>query len=275
MENLQADITKLNQWFQEHPKVLIALSGGVDSCLVAFMARQQLGKNNAIAVISNSASLKQKDLLDARIFADTYDIELVEIDANEIEDINYSSNPVNRCYYCKSNLYNAIQKLLSKYPDFEIINGNNYDDTGDYRPGMKAANEFSVRSPLLECKITKESIRNISKHYKLTVWDKPASPCLSSRFPYGEHITRERLSMVENAENLINKHGFKDVRVRYKNGGASIEVPQKELGLLNKQLSYVIPKLITEYGFSSVKIDNEGLVSGKLNRDIKTDNADN
>ncbi len=269
MENMASQIQELNNWFNKHPKVLIALSGGVDSCLVAYMARQALEKENAIAVISNSASLKTKDLVDAQYFAQKYDIQLIEIDALEIEDENYRANPVNRCYYCKTNLYTSIQKLVdSDYQDYIIVNGNNYDDTGDYRPGMQAADEFRVHSPLLECQISKEAIRNISKYYHLEVWDKPASPCLSSRFPYGESISREKLLMVENAENLLNNKGFKDVRVRYKEGNASIEVPHNEISQLKTLLTPELQQQFSSYGFKGLAIDEEGFVSGKLNRGI-------
>ncbi len=269
MENITSQINHLKNWFKQHTKVLIAFSGGVDSCLVTYMARKVLGKENAVAVISNSASLKAKDLKDAQNFAVKYDIQLIEIDANEINDFNYSSNPVNRCYYCKSHLYNSIQKLITiTYNDFKIVNGNNFDDLGDYRPGMQAADEYKVFSPLLECKINKVSVREISKYYNLELWDKPASPCLSSRFPYGEEITRDKLLKVEKAENLLNTQGFKDVRVRYKNGNASIEVPHLEIHKLKLVLTKQIKQKITGYGFDNLKIDEEGLVSGKLNREI-------
>ncbi|GAF03844.1 ATP-dependent sacrificial sulfur transferase LarE [Saccharicrinis fermentans] len=269
MDKIQTNINKLNSWFSKHTQVLIALSGGIDSCLVAYMARQALGKTNAIAVISNSASLKEKDLVDARDFALNYDIQLIEIDANEINDINYSSNPINRCYYCKSNLYKSIRELANtSYPNYEITNGNNYDDMGDYRPGMQAADEFQVFSPLLECGINKESIRQISQHFNLKIWNKPASPCLSSRFPYGEAITSERLNMIENAENLLNTNGFNEVRVRYRKGNASIEVPHNEIPRLKSIFSKQVQDKIAEFGFKTVHIDEEGLISGKLNRDI-------
>ena len=269
MENIKAYISRLKKWFENHPKLLIALSGGVDSCLVTFMARKYLGKSNAIAIISNSASLKEKDLLDARNFAQHYDINLVEVDAKEINDYNYSSNPTNRCYYCKTNLYQSLESLKkSTYPEYQVVNGNNFDDTGDYRPGMQAANEFKVLSPLLECEITKETIRKVSKYFDLNVWNKPASPCLSSRFPYGEKITIEKLQMVEDAENLLNEKGFYNVRVRYRGGGASIEVPQKEIPSLKLLLDKNIQGQFENFGFNQVKIDEEGFVSGKLNREI-------
>ncbi len=269
MKNTEPLISLFKKWFDSHPKVLVALSGGVDSCLVAYMARQQLGKDNAISVISNSASLKKKDLSDAQHFCQQYDIKLIEIDANEISDFNYSSNPVNRCYYCKSRLYTSIIELIEReYPRFEIINGNNFSDLGDYRPGIEAANENKVLSPLADCKLDKETIRAISKQYNLSVWDKPASPCLSSRFPYGESITEHKLKMVEMAENMLNDKGFEDVRVRYKAGNASIEVPANEI-LKLRQMSTEVNTKLSAYGFKQINIDNEGLVSGKLNREIK------
>ncbi len=269
MDNILESIENIKNWYTNHPKVIVALSGGVDSCLVAYMARQELGKENAISVISNSASLKGKDLIDARSFAEKYDIQLIEIDANEINDPNYTANPVNRCYYCKSNLYKSIQYLVeSSYPTFEILNGNNYSDFGDYRPGIEAANENNALSPLAECHIEKETIRSISKHYNLYIWDKPASPCLSSRFPYGESITIEKLKMVEMAEDLLNSKGFNNVRVRYQKGDASIEVPQNEIHKL-VTIKGEINTQILEYGFKNLKIDEEGFISGKLNRDIK------
>jgi uncharacterized protein len=269
MKNTEPVISLLKKWFDHHPNVLVALSGGVDSCLVAYMARQLLGKDHAISVISNSASLKEKDLSDAQHFCEQYDIKLIEIDANEISDVNYSSNPVNRCYYCKSKLYTSILQLIERdYPGFEIINGNNFSDLGDYRPGIEAANENKILSPLADCNIDKETIRAISKQYNLSVWNKPASPCLSSRFPYGESITKHKLKMVEMAENMLNTKGFEDVRVRYKAGNASIEVPANQIRKL-KLISPEVNNKLSTYGFKQVNIDDEGLISGKLNRDIK------
>ncbi len=261
-------LTKLETWYKAHPKLLIALSGGVDSCLAAYLGQYYLGAENAIAVISNSESLKQKDLIDARKFADSYDIKLEEINAGEINDPNYAANPVDRCYFCKTNLYEAIHHLVKEsYIGFEIANGNNFTDLGDYRPGINAANENQILSPFADCEITKEDIRLLSKHFNLFVWDKPASPCLSSRFPYGEAITIPKLNMIEQAEDYINSLGFKDVRVRYNKGTASIEVPNKEVSKLIENETAVNAQLKT-YGFTNAKIDTEGLVSGKLNRAI-------
>ncbi len=262
-------IQRLKDWFEKRDRVLIAFSGGVDSCLVAYLARKWLGKEQAVAVISNSASLKAKDLEDARRFCATYDIKLEIIDAHEIDDPNYASNPVNRCYYCKTALYDEIFHLeMQKYPGYAILNGNNYSDLGDYRPGLEAAREHEVLSPLSDCKLTKPDIRAIAAHYDLFIWNKPASPCLSSRVPYGEPITREKLRMIEEAENIMNDYGFEEVRVRYMSGKARIEVPGKRIPELKKNIELIAVE-IKKIGFHEVTVDEEGLVSGKLNRAIK------
>ena len=266
MKNLEKNINTLKAWYSKQDKVIVALSGGVDSCLVAYSARKYLGKENAIAVISNSASLKARDLKDAENFCKRYDIQLELIDAKEIEDENYASNPINRCYFCKSALYDELISLIgNKYKGFKILNGNNYSDFGDYRPGLQAADEKAVLSPLADCKLVKEDIRDIAHHFDLFVWDKPASPCLSSRFPYGEAITIQKLRMVEKAEELLYENGFHNSRVRYNKNVAKIEVPNDQIDQLKRKIINIEDKII-EFGFTDCIIDEEGFVSGKLNR---------
>ena len=259
-------IEQLKEWFSRQSKVIVALSGGVDSCLVAFLSRRFLGKEGVIAVISHSASLKLRDLSDARKFCEHYDIALEIIDAREIEDENYASNPINRCYFCKTALYSELVGLISgKYRGYRILNGNNYSDFGDYRPGLQAADEHAVLSPLADCRLNKDDIREIARYFDLFVWDKPASPCLSSRFPYGESITIQKLRMVEKAEDLLYDLGFWDSRVRYYEGTARLEVPAEQVDSLKTMIGQVDSK-IRSFGFTQVIIDEEGLVSGKLNR---------
>ena len=264
-----SSIAALESWFQKTPKVLVALSGGVDSCLVAYLARKYLGKDHAPSVISVSASLKSRDLQIARKFCNRYDIHLEEISGQEINDENYLSNPVNRCFYCKSSLYSSMQGMISNgnYAGYTIVNGNNLTDTGDYRPGLKAASDHSARSPLIECNIVKEEIRRLAKSFDLFVWDKPASPCLSSRFPYGERITREKLQQVEQAEEYLMDLGYVDSRVRYYGHMARIEVGASQVTKLKNEMS-VLSKYFREIGFSQCEVDEEGLVSGKLNRQV-------
>ncbi|GJM30143.1 MAG: TIGR00268 family protein [Cyclobacteriaceae bacterium] len=264
-----SSIAILESWFQKTPKVLVALSGGVDSCLVAFLSRRFLGKASAPAVISVSASLKSRDLLIAREFCDKYDIYLEEISGQEVHDENYLSNPVNRCFYCKSALYTSLRGITDngKYSGYTIINGNNLSDTGDYRPGLKAAKDYSARSPLIECEITKEEIRGLAKSFDLFVWNKPASPCLSSRFPYGERISLDKLRQVEQAEDYLIRLGYPDSRVRYYGEMARIEVASDQVEKLKTDMP-AISNYFSEIGFSKCEVDEEGLVSGKLNRNV-------
>ncbi|MCB0752088.1 MAG: ATP-dependent sacrificial sulfur transferase LarE [Ignavibacteriae bacterium] len=261
-------MNKLEHEIHSYNKTIIALSGGVDSCLVSFLCRKYLGKENAVAVISDSPSLKRIDLDVAIKFCTEHDIEYEIVHTNELNNENYLSNPINRCYFCKSELYDTLHILSNeKYADFEIVNGNNYSDLGDYRPGLKSASENKILSPFISCKIDKNSIRELAKHFNLSVWDKPASPCLSSRFPYGETITKEKLKRVEEAESILNSFGFEDVRVRTTNSIAKIEVPKELIPKLKSSFSKIEKELI-ELGYSQCLIDEEGFVSGKLNRVI-------
>jgi uncharacterized protein len=264
-----SSIAALENWFKKTPKVLVALSGGVDSCLVAFLSRRFLGKVSAPAVISVSASLKTRDLKIAHKFCNKYDIRLEEISGQEINDEKYLSNPIDRCFYCKSSLYISLRGLITdeNYSGYTIINGNNLSDTGDYRPGLKAAKDYSSRSPLIECEIEKEEVRRLAKSLDLFVWDKPASPCLSSRFPYGERISTAKLGQVEQAEDYLISLGYLDSRVRYFGDMARIEVPFNQVSRLKSDMPS-LQKIFSEIGFSTCEVDEEGLVSGKLNRNV-------
>lgn len=265
-------LDKLKEWFRNHPKLIVAFSGGADSCLAAFLGRKFLGKENVIAVISTSPSLKRRDLKLARKFASEYDIKLHEIITGEMQDENYLSNPANRCYFCKSALYKQLAELTnSVFKGYEIINGSNFDDLGDFRPGMDAAKEKEVLSPFVDCKIAKKDIREMSKEFDLFTWDKPASPCLSSRFPYGESISEEKLKQVEKVEDLIMDLGIKDVRVRHYGEEAKVEVPVTEMEKL-KLHAVKIKNTALEIGFDKLSFDEEGLVSGKMNRVLNLDN---
>ncbi len=269
MEKIRVQLDLLQQWFASHERVLIALSGGVDSCLVSYLARHFLGPDQAVAVISHSASLKSSDLEDARAFCAEHDIELEIVDAREIDDPNYASNPNNRCYFCKSALYTTLARLVKeKYPGYAVLNGNNFSDLGDYRPGLEAADEFRVLSPLAECRLSKQDIRALARHFGLSTWDKPASPCLSSRFPYGQPITVERLRQVEAGEVILNQYGFDDVRLRHFGKDARIEVPRHEVARLQGLFPEIRPRILA-LGFEECLIDEEGLISGKLNRALK------
>jgi len=268
MINYSQKLEKIEHWFNENTqKVIVAFSGGVDSCTVAFLARKFLGKENTIAIISSSPSLKQKDLEIANEFCNKYDINLEIIETKEVDDPSYYTNPVDRCYFCKTYLYVELRIIANKYPGSVILNGQNYDDLSDYRPGNKAANEFNVLSPLADCQLSKNDIRELAKYFNLPTWDKPASPCLSSRIPYGQDVTINKLKQIEEAENILNELGFEEVRVRHSNNIARIEVPENRLSELII-IDEEVKNRIIQIGFSECEIDKEGLVSGKLNRVI-------
>lgn len=271
MEAMKRDtedkLLKLEKWFKEQPGSIVAFSGGIDSSLLLFLARKWQGREVAIGVISDSESLKRKDFQLAQSFSKLFDIILEVIETRELEDERYNENPVDRCYFCKDHLYTDLQKISDKYPGFPVLNGTNVDDHGDYRPGMKAATEYQVMSPLADCGITKEEIREIAHHFELPNWNKPASPCLSSRIPYSHSITKKKLVEIERAEDLLNGFGFEDVRVRHYGDHAKIEVRKEELPRLLEMKASVVEK-VRDIGFPEVEIDEEGMVSGKLNRAI-------
>jgi uncharacterized protein len=263
----QKKLERLEKWFGEQPGSIVAFSGGVDSSLLLFLARKFQGRNAAIGVISDSESLKRKDFALAQSFSQLFDIHLEVVVTRELEDERYHSNPVDRCYFCKDHLYTDLQKISEKYPGFPVLNGTNVDDHGDYRPGMKAARKYQVLSPLADCGIHKEEIREMARYFDLPNWNKPASPCLSSRIPYTHSITRKKLVEIEQAEDLLNSFGFEDVRVRHYGDHGKIEVRREDLPRL-KELGESLVGKIRQIGFPEVMIDEEGLVSGKLNRAI-------
>ncbi|MFB6319536.1 ATP-dependent sacrificial sulfur transferase LarE [Saccharicrinis sp. FJH54] len=264
---LKDKLTTLKTWFSQYKGSIVAFSGGIDSTLVLYLARKFQGKENAIGVISKSESLKQKDFNMAEDFCKAFDITLEVIKTDELNDDRYNSNPVNRCFFCKEHLFTDLTKIAEMYPDFKVLSGTNHDDLGDYRPGIDAAKKLNVLSPMVDCKITKQELREIARYFELPNWDKPASPCLSSRMPYGHKVTREKLLQVEMAENILNDYGFNDVRVRHFETYGKIEVLKDDLEKLNIQKDEIVKK-ITALGFSEIVIDDEGLVSGKLNRAI-------
>jgi len=262
---LNEKLQLLEGWFRQRKGSLVAFSGGIDSTLVLFLARKFQGHENAIGVISNSESLKNKDFRLAQSFCEEFDIQLRIIKTNELADVRYSQNPIDRCFFCKDHLFHDLQELKNEYPGFEILSGTNNDDLGDYRPGIDAAKKNQVLSPLVDCKISKEEIREIAHHFNLPNWNKPASPCLSSRIPYNQAVTLEKLQQIEAAEDILNSHGFEDVRVRHFGTFGRIEVQQSDIEKLISVKDEVISE-IKALGFVRMEIDEEGLVSGKMNR---------
>ena len=267
-----SDLEKLRDWFRECPGALVAFSGGVDSSLLAFLSQHFLGRAQTLAVISASPSLKLSDLDEAKDCARINDLSIRVITTKEMENPSYFSNPSNRCYFCKHTLYDELADLRKDYTGWWVLNGTNRDDLGDYRPGLKAADEFEVRSPLSDCGIDKEGVRALAAHFKLQCWDKPASPCLSSRVPYGEEITVKKLRQIEDAEALVKDAGFPINRVRHYGDTARVEVAE-DLQTKLAENREAIAAGIRKLGFAQVDFDEEGFVSGKLNRVIDGINA--
>lgn len=255
----------IKAWFEDCPGALVALSGGVDSSLVAFLARELLGRERTLAVISASPSLKLSDLDTAKTFCLAHDIPLRVIRTAELENPDYYSNPAKRCYFCKHTLYSDLDAYAQEFAGWWILNGTNQADLGDYRPGIVAGSEFQVRSPLADCGFEKPAVRELAERLGLECWDKPASPCLSSRIPYGQRVTEQKLRQIEAGEQLLNELGFPVARVRHHGVEAIVEVPTERLADLGTVSDKVNEQLLN-LGFQTVTIDPEGFVSGKLNR---------
>ena len=265
MEHTNADLTPFRTWFADCPGALVAFSGGVDSSLVAFLARTLLGPARVLAVISASPSLKLSDLDAAKAFCLSHSVPLRVIRTAELDNPDYYTNPANRCYFCKYTLYRDLDVYAQEFAGWWLLNGTNHDDLGDYRPGIQAGSEFQVRSPLAECGFQKPAVRALAAALGLECWDKPASPCLSSRIPYGQRVTEQKLRQIEAGEQFLNELGFPVARVRHNEGRAVVEVPAERLAELGRVADAVRAHLLG-FGFQAVEIDFEGFVSGKLNR---------
>ena len=258
----------LTTWFSECPFALTAFSGGVDSSLVAWLANHLMPERN-LAVISASPSLKLSELDNAKQFAFEHGIPLKIVVTREMENERYLENPANRCFFCKQTLYTELADLAAEHPGSWILNGTNTDDLGDHRPGLEAAKDFQVRGPLAECGFNKELVRNLAAALNLSCWDKPASPCLSSRIPYGLRVTPEKLHRIEQAEAWLQESGFPVCRVRHLEGTARVEVPPEDLERL-RAVESPMTLHFKHLGFLQTEIDPEGFVSGKLNRALSS-----
>ena len=263
---LQEKYQQLQAIFKEMDRTLIAYSGGVDSALIAKVAQDVLG-DRVLAITAMSPSLLSEELVEAEEQAASMGISHEIVETQEMENPNYTSNPINRCYFCKSELHDTLKPLALERGYPYVVDGVNADDLRDYRPGIQAAKERGVRSPLAEVGFSKLEVRELSKQLGLSWWDKPAQPCLSSRFPYGEEITLEKLQRVGRAEIYLRKLGYRNLRVRSEGQTARIELPPEKIQefIMNMDLSQVV-KAFHGYGFSYVTLDLEGYRSGKLNQ---------
>ena len=263
---LEQKLGQLKTIFAEMEQALIAYSGGVDSTLVAKIAYDVLG-DRAIAVTAVSPSLLPEELEDAQVQAAEIGITHKIIDTHEMDNPNYTANPVNRCYFCKSELHDTLKPLATQLGYPYVVDGVNADDLRDYRPGIQAAKERGVRSPLAEVGVTKAEVRQLSQQLSLPWWDKPAQPCLSSRFPYGEEITINKLQRVGRAEIYLRRLGWQNLRVRSDGDTARIELPPEKIKefVLTMDLQAIVAAF-QSYGFVYVTLDLEGYRSGKLNQ---------
>jgi uncharacterized protein len=249
-------------------RALIAFSGGVDSSFLLRVAVEELG-DGAVALTTRSPTAPEDDAAIALALAEALGVHHLVIDANELDIPGYAENPVNRCYFCKGSLYDICRAEAAKLAISEIVDGVNRDDLGDYRPGLKAAEEHRVRHPLAEVGLSKAEIRAFSRQLGLPTADKPSSPCLSSRFPYGTAITLEGLRKVAGAEQVLRRLGFPECRVRNHDPVARIEVPSADLPRLTEpELRATLVREIQALGFAYVTVDLQGFRSGSLNETL-------
>ena len=262
-------MTKLEElvsWFKDKGSVLVALSGGVDSALVAYAAYQKLGKS-AIAVTADYQTLAQEELRTARKVVLEIGIQHVIINYNELENEDFIRNDKNRCFYCRNELSNHLKKVAKKLQINVIVDGTNLDDLGEYRPGILALKNNGIQSPLVDVNFTKKQVREEAKRAELSVFDRPSNSCLASRIPWGQRVTAESLTRIELGEIFVKQiFNAKQVRVRDLDGVAKIEVDTTELELLHdvNKVEKILSKLKL-IGFKSVVIDPEGYRPGKIN----------
>ena len=259
-------IDELINWFDDKTKVLIALSGGVDSALVAYAAFQKLG-DKAIAVTADYKTLSKDELNSAQKICSEIGIEQIIINYNELENENFVRNDNKRCFYCRDELAVKLIHLGEKLNVKTIVDGTQLDDLGDYRPGIDALRSNGIKSPLVEVGFTKNEIRNESKKIRLSVYDRPSNSCLASRIPWGQRVTAERLTRIEVGESFVKQIlDVNQVRVRDFNGVAKIEIEKKEIEQLSDKIKLnEITSKLEQIGFKSVLIDPEGYKSGKIN----------
>jgi uncharacterized protein len=256
----------LLNWFDDKNSVLVSLSGGVDSALVAYAAFQKLGKKS-VAVTADYKTLSQEELETSKKITYEIGIQHIILNYNELENENFVKNDSNRCFYCRDELSENLIKAAKHHNLDVIVDGTHVDDLGDYRPGIDAMHKNGIKSPLLDVNLSKDEIRKICKNIGLTIYNRPSNSCLASRIPWGQRVTAERLTRIEMGETIIKQlTGFQQVRVRDLNGSAKIEVEPNNISVLCKQnyLDQIVDKL-KMIGFSSVTVDPDGYKSGKLN----------
>ena len=260
---------KLKNYLSSLESVVVAFSSGVDYTFLLKTAHDVLG-DKVIAVTAESCSFPKRELNEAKLFCQKEGIKHIVVESEELEIDGFCKNPVNRCYLCKKELFEKITEIAKENNIKNIVEGSNIDDNGDYRPGLQAVSELNIKSPLRYAELNKNEIRELSKKLELNTWDKQSFACLSSRFVYGEEITKEKLSMVDKAEQLLLDLGFHQLRVRIHGTIARIEVLPDEFPKLIEEKNRL--KIVTEfekYGFTYISMDLKGYRTGSMNETLK------
>ncbi len=265
---LDRKLARMRAIFAPMRSVIVAFSGGVDSTFVLKVAHDAIG-DRVLALTTTSPTMPDEDRESALAMALVIGARHLVVESNELEIPGYAQNPINRCYLCKHNLFTVCEARAAELGIDEIVDGLNLDDLHDYRPGMQAASEKRVRHPLVEAELTKAEIRELSRAMSLPTWDRPASPCLSSRFPYGTTITPEGLAKVAAGERLLHSMGFKIARVRFHGEVARLELERSEIArILEDELRETVDREFRKIGFRFVAIDLKGFRSGSLNEGV-------
>lgn len=269
-QGLEQKLQRLKLIIKSLSSVAVAFSGGVDSTFLLKVCLEVLGSDNVLAVTAKSATYPARELQDAVSLAGMLGARHKIIESEELEIPGFSDNPPERCYYCKRELFGKLMDTARSEGLNFVVDGSNFDDTGDFRPGMRAVAELGVRSPLKEAGFTKDDIRALSKETGLPTWNKPSFACLSSRFPYGEKITREKLERVARAEEILRALGFSQYRVRSHRDIARIEVEPGEMGrFFDSRLRENVAMKIKQTGFKYVTLDLLGYRTGSMNEVLK------
>jgi len=268
---MESKARQLEALLKDMAGVLVAFSGGVDSSVLLAAAHEALGEK-AVAATGVSASFPAHDMESARTISMKLGVRWITVDSGELEDQHYKGNPPNRCYFCKKSLFSRLLEWAFEEGLPFVVEGSNIDDLNEIRPGMEAVHELGIRSPFLELSISKEMIRLLAKHYDLPNWDKPSSPCLASRIPYGETITPERLQRIDRTESVLRGMGFRQLRVRDHGTLARVEILPQDMGrLLENGLREAVVASCKDAGYIFVTVDLQGYRTGAMNEAVAED----